>query len=154
MTFDPTNSIGPTSALHVNDGNHAILVNSQIYIPIYVSYHWYLMAVDIWDVKIIYCDSLKPTKEKAHYLEVLLEDSRFYENKETSPPIGFKIRFCRTPNHGIACEIVNLTNLYFAYSVHHGLYCVLQDGLMTIAVDLVMGKHNTISEVVARAVKH
>ncbi|XLU45670.1 hypothetical protein S245_040484, partial [Arachis hypogaea] len=98
--------------------NHAILVNSQIYIPLYVSYHWHLMAVDIWDVKIIYYDSLKPTKEKAHYLEVLLEDSRFYENKETSPPLVSRFGFVEPQ-----------TTEDFGYSVHHGLYCVLQDGL-------------------------
>ncbi|MED6133134.1 hypothetical protein PIB30_025770 [Stylosanthes scabra] len=43
---------------------------SQIYIPMHVLNHWYLMIIDLWDKKLVYIDSLKSEDMKITELRV------------------------------------------------------------------------------------
>ncbi|KAL4305992.1 hypothetical protein AHAS_Ahas16G0133700 [Arachis hypogaea] len=92
--------------------------------------HWYLMIVDMWNQNLIYLDSLKSSNERqaridqilkvARLLELLLSDKLAYESKTTVPKVDDPIRF-------MGIEVNDTTR-------------------MTIAIDLVTGDHNPISE--------
>ncbi|RYR24838.1 hypothetical protein Ahy_B02g058383 [Arachis hypogaea] len=103
----------------------------KIYVPLHMGRHCYLMIVDMWDQNLIYLDSLKSTVERqaridqileARLLELLLSDMSAYECKTTVPKSISKFR------------------------IHEPHISQQAADSMTIAVDLVMGEHNPISE--------
>ncbi|QHN92085.1 Ulp1 protease family, carboxy-terminal domain protein [Arachis hypogaea] len=118
-----------------------------IYVPFHMRRHWYLMIVDMWDEKLIYLDSLKSTVERqaridqmmevARLLELLLTDTSSYECKTTVS------KSISNNDCGVwVAEWMIQYDLWASYD----LQVINEHTRMTIAVDLVMGEHNPISE--------
>ncbi|KAL4305997.1 hypothetical protein AHAS_Ahas16G0134200 [Arachis hypogaea] len=109
----------------------------KIYVPLY------LMIVDMWDQNLIYLDSLKSSDERqaridqmlevARLLELLLFDKSAYESKTTVSNMDCRVW---------VAEWMIEYNLWASYDLQE----VNDTTRMTIAVDLVTGDHNPISE--------
>ncbi|QHN85611.1 Ulp1 protease family, carboxy-terminal domain protein [Arachis hypogaea] len=121
----------------------------KIYVPLHMGRHWYLMIVDMWNQNLIYLDSLKSSNERqaridqilkvARLLELLLSDKLAYESKTTVPKCISKFRIHEPHISQQVVDSVDDPIRFMGIEVN-------DTTRMTIAIDLVTGDHNPISE--------
>ncbi|QHO23134.1 Ubiquitin-like-specific protease 1A [Arachis hypogaea] len=102
----------------------------KIYVPLHMGCHWYLMIVDMWDHNLIYLDSLKSTVERQARIDQILEVADSYVVNSFTIPFFW------------VAEWMIQYDLWASYDLQK----INGHTRMTIAVDLVMGEHNPISE--------
>ncbi|RYQ81813.1 uncharacterized protein LOC107624248 isoform X1 [Arachis ipaensis] len=134
----------------------------KIYVPLHMRGHWYLMIVDMWDENLIYLDSLKSSVDRqaridkmlevARLLELLLSETSSYFGKTTVPKSISKFRI-QEPQISQQAADSNDCGVWVAeWMIQYDLWAsydlqvINEHTRMTIAVDLVMGEHNPISE--------
>ncbi|MED6146656.1 hypothetical protein PIB30_036540 [Stylosanthes scabra] len=134
---------------------------SKVHIPMIRDVHWFLLVIDAQFDMMTYYYSLKDATERqgrikqlkamANFLQFLLDDRRFFEHSHTKKPLISKFKFieAESPQQSLdsndgriwVARWMQSSYMWDGYLDH-----VDAKTCMSIALELVMGKHNRKAE--------
>ncbi|MED6107194.1 hypothetical protein PIB30_011764 [Stylosanthes scabra] len=145
----------------------------QIYVPMHIGRHWYLLIISVWDKKLVYLDSLKfddvrETEARveqimtmACYVEQMVKDKSFSEAEKFWPPYVSEFEPF-VPEVGSqapglmdcgmwVCQWMMNSHLWLDYNLEE----INDSSRMALAVDLVTHPTNPLADVIwERAVNY